>query len=158
MSESQPRDPDFARRCRDSFNRQKIMQAMAAEMPVIRPGYCEVELPIRPELTQHLGTVHAGVVATIAGNAGAYAAFSLAPPGTEIVGVEFKINFLGAAASGTLKAVGRAIDVGETIAVAEVEVFVVEQGRERAVARMQQTVMLVDAAQLRAAPTERAEP
>lgn len=157
MPEFQPRDPDYARRCRDSFDRQRIMQAMAAEMPVIRPGYCEVELPVRPELTQHLGTVHAGVFATIAGNAGAYAAFSLAPPGTEIVGVEFKINFLGSAASGRLKAIGRAVDVGETIAVASVEVFAVEQGRERVVARMQQTVMLVDEAQLRPPPSERPE-
>jgi uncharacterized protein (TIGR00369 family) len=99
------------------------------------------------------------VFATIAGNAGAYAAFSLAPPGTEIVGVEFKINFLGAAASGRLKAVGRAIDVGETIAVAGVEVFALDaQGRETLVARMQQTVMLVDAAQLRPAPQERPNP
>ena len=149
MTDFQPRDPDFARRCRDSFYRQKIMQAMAGEMPVIRPGYCEVEIPCRPELTQHLGTVHAGVYATIAGNAGAYAAFSLTPPATEIMGVEFKINFLGAAATGRLRAVGRAIAVGETTAVSAVEVFAVDQGREWLVARMQQTVMLVDEAQMR---------
>lgn len=158
MTDPQPRDPDYARRCRDSFYRQKIMQAMEAEMPVIQPGYCEVELPCRPELTQHLGTIHAGVFATIAGNAGAYAAFSLAPPGTEIVGVEFKINFLGAAASGRLKAVGRAVDVGETIAVSSVEVFAVEQGRDRLVARMQQTMMLADETQMRPQQTESPSP
>ena len=154
MSDLQPRDPDFARRCRESFDRQKIMHAMQGEMPVIRPGYCEVEIPCRPELTQHLGTIHAGVFATVAGNAGAYAAFSLTPPGTEVVGIEFKINFLGSAATGRLKAVGRAVEVGETTAVSSVEVFAVDQGRERLVARMLQTVMLADEAEMRPQLTE----
>lgn len=131
---------------------------MDGRMPVIRPGYCEVEIPCRPDLTQHLGTIHAGVFATIAGNAGAYAAFSLAPAGTEVVGVEFKINFLGSAATGTLRAVGRAVDVGKTTAVSEIDVFVVDQGRERLVARMQQTVMLVDESEMPPRQSERREP
>jgi acyl-coenzyme A thioesterase PaaI-like protein len=46
-----PADPAFAQRCRESFGRQKAMALIGARLTVVDPGYVEIELPWRAELT-----------------------------------------------------------------------------------------------------------
>jgi acyl-coenzyme A thioesterase PaaI-like protein len=58
-----PADPAFAQRCRDSFGRQKAMALIGARLTLVEPGYVEIELPWRAELTQQKGFVHGGIVA-----------------------------------------------------------------------------------------------
>ena len=61
-----PNDPNFAERVRASFDRQQAMALIGAHMPVIEPGYTEIHLHCRPEVTQQHGYVHGGVVGMIA--------------------------------------------------------------------------------------------
>ena len=134
-----PADPAFEHRCRDSFSRQKAMALIGASLAVVEPGYVEVRLPFRDDLTQQKGYVHGGILGMIADTACGYSAFSLMPAGCSLVTVEYKINILSPA-RGSLVAKGQVIRPGRTLTIARAEVYA-EDGRH--VATMQQTLMML---------------
>jgi uncharacterized protein (TIGR00369 family) len=134
-----PADPGFASRCRESFSRQKAMTLIGASLALIEPGYCEVHLPFRDDLTQQKGFVHGGIVGMIADSACGYSAFSLMPAGCSLVTVEYKINILSPA-RGSLIAKGQVIKPGRTLTIARAEVYS-QDGTH--VASMQQTLMML---------------
>jgi uncharacterized protein (TIGR00369 family) len=134
-----PADPAFEQRCRDSFSRQKAMALIGASLAVVEPGYVEVRLPFRDDLTQQKGYVHGGILGMIADTACGYSAFSLMPAGCSLVTVEYKINILSPA-RGSLVAKGQVIKPGRTLTIARAEVYA-EDGKH--VASMQQTLMML---------------
>jgi len=134
-----PADPAFEQRCRDSFSRQKAMALIGASLTVVEPGYVEVRLPFRDDLTQQKGYVHGGILGMIADTACGYSAFSLMPAGCSLVTVEYKINILSPA-RGSLVAKGQVIRPGRTLTIARAEVYA-EDGKH--VASMQQTLMML---------------
>ena len=134
---TEPADPRFEQRCRESFSRQKAMGLIGASLTVVEPGYVEVKLPHRQDLTQQKGYVHGGILGMIADTACGYAAFSLMPAGGSLVTVEYKMNILRPA-RGTLVARGQVVRAGRTLTVARGEVYS-EDGKH--VATMQQTLM-----------------
>jgi uncharacterized protein (TIGR00369 family) len=131
--------PAFEQRCRDSFSRQKAMALIGASLTVVEPGYVEVRLPFRDDLTQQKGYVHGGILGMIADTACGYSAFSLMPAGCSLVTVEYKINILSPA-RGSLVAKGQVIKPGRTLTIARAEVYA-EGGKH--VASMQQTLMML---------------
>jgi uncharacterized protein (TIGR00369 family) len=135
----QPSDPQFAARIRASFARQKAMALIGADLTVVEPGYTEVSLPYRDDLTQQKGYVHGGVIGMIADTACGYAAYSLMPPSASLVTVEYKINIL-APARGSLVARGEVLRPGRTLTVTRGEVYA-EDGKR--VATMLQTLMML---------------
>jgi len=124
----EPRDPDFTAKVRDSFGRQGIMGHLGARLERLEPGLVEISLPFRPELSQQHGYFHAGVVTTIADSAAGYAAFSLMPPGSSVLSIEFKVNLIAPANGQRLLARGRVIRSGRTITVCSMEVEVERDG------------------------------
>ena len=134
-----PADPGFERRCRESFARQKAMALIGASLTVVEPGYVEVHLPFRDDLTQQKGFVHGGILGMIADTACGYSAFSLMPAGCSLVTVEYKINILSPG-RGSLVAKGQVIKPGRTLTIARAEVYA-DDGKH--VASMQQTLMML---------------
>jgi len=135
----QPKDPAFAARVRASFARQKAMDLIGARLTVVEPGYTEITLPYRPELTQQRAYVHGGILGMIADSACGYAAYSLMPATSSLVTVEYKINIL-APARGDLVARGQVIRPGRTLTVTRGEIFTADGTH---VASMQQTLMML---------------
>ena len=134
-----PVDPKFAARIRESFGRQKAMALIGAALGAVEPGYVEVALPFREDLTQQKGFVHGGILGMIADTACGYSAFSLMPADCSLVTVEYKINIL-TPARGSLLAKGQVVKAGRTLTVARAEVYS-EDGKH--VASMQQTLMML---------------
>jgi uncharacterized protein (TIGR00369 family) len=134
-----PADPHFEARIRDSFGRQKAMALIGASLTVVEPGYVEVALPFRDDLTQQKGYIHGGIIGMIADTACGYCAFSLMPAGCSLVTVEYKINIL-MPALGALVAKGQVVKPGRTLTVARAEVYS-QDGKH--VASMQQTLMML---------------
>ena len=128
MSGFEPRDPAYADKVRDSFVRQRVMALIGATLGRVEPGLVEIELPYRDDLVQQHGYVHAGVVATIGDSAGGYAAFTLMPPGSSVLSVEYKIHMLAPADGERLRARGRVVRAGRTLTVCEFEVEVTKAG------------------------------
>jgi uncharacterized protein (TIGR00369 family) len=136
-------DPNFERRVRDSFARQAAMALIGATMTRVSPGRCEIELPVREDLTQQHRYVHGGVVGMIGDSAGGYAAFTLMPVDSSVLTVEYKINMLAPAKGERLLAVGSVVKPGRTLSIVRADVYALEDGRETLVAAMQQTLMVM---------------
>ncbi|MCX4815686.1 PaaI family thioesterase [Streptomyces sp. NBC_01239] len=69
--------PAVRKRVQDSFDRQGLMSHLGARVAHIGPGRVHLVLPVRPEVTQQHGYVHAGATSAIADSAGGYAVLTL---------------------------------------------------------------------------------
>ncbi|MDA1357608.1 MAG: PaaI family thioesterase [Proteobacteria bacterium] len=136
-----PRNPDYAAVVRESYARQTFMLHLGAELGEIAPGRCTVHLKARKELTQQNGFLHGGVVAALADVAGGYAAFTLFEPGTDILTVEIKINYLAPASGEALIARSEVIKSGRTLTIVRCDVFAINDGVETLCAAGQGTLM-----------------
>ena len=136
------RNPSFADEIKQSFAKQTMMALISAELTRVEPGVVEITLPYRADLAQQHGYVHAGIVTTIADTACGYAAYSLMPPKSEVLSVEFKVNLLRPAKGETFRAVAEVVKSGKTLTVVRADVFGVDRDGERAlVATMLATMM-----------------
>lgn len=138
-----PRDPNWDARVRDIVARQPIVAAFGIEIEKLEPGRCVMTMPFRADLGQQLGFFHAGVVSTLADNAGGMAAASLMSPGSEVLAVEFKINFIAPAKGAVMRAHGEVLKSGRTLTVTQVVVSMLDGDKETECAVMQQTCMAV---------------
>ncbi|HJR40936.1 MAG TPA: PaaI family thioesterase [Gemmatimonadaceae bacterium] len=131
------------RRVRDSFSRQRFMATIGARLTRVGEGEAVIEMPVRPEVTQQHGFVHAGVVAALADSACGYAALSLMDSDAAVLSVEFKVNLLAPAAGDRLTATGTVVKAGRTLTVCRGEVTAQRGAESVAVAVMQATMMSV---------------
>lgn len=140
---AEPPDPHFEARVRDSFARQRVMATLGARLARVAAGEVDVELPIRDDLTQQHGFLHAGILATILDSACGYAAYTLMPADAAVMSVEFKINLLAPAKGERVIARARVKKAGRTITVCDADAFAVTGGDEKLVASMVGTMMCV---------------
>jgi uncharacterized protein (TIGR00369 family) len=134
-------NPSFADEIKQSFAKQTIMGLIGAELTRVEPGVIEITLPYRADLAQQHGYLHAGIVTTIADSACGYAAYSLMPPNSEVLSVEFKVNLLRPAKGETFSAVAEVVKSGKTLTVVRADVFGIEQERRELVATMLGTMI-----------------
>lgn len=142
-----PKDPEYAAKVRVSFDRQKVMALLGAELTRVEPGLVEIALPFRDDLTQQHGYFHAGIVSTIADSAGGFAGFSLMPAGSSVLSVEFKLHLLAPADGDRITARGRVVRAGRTLTVTEMSVDVTKNGVASACAWGTQTLMRIERAE-----------
>ncbi len=141
MATFQPNDPGYAARVRESFARQHVMRFIGAELVDLQPGYCEIHLPYRPELSQQDGFFHAGIISTIADSAGGYAGYTLMPTDSRLLTVEYKMNLLAPARGERLVARGQVIKNGRTLVIAKADVGAIRDGEETLCATLLETLI-----------------
>jgi uncharacterized protein (TIGR00369 family) len=118
-----PQDPAFEARVRESFARQRHMATLGVTIERIAPGEVDLALPFDPRFCQQNGFLHAGAIASLADSASGYAASTLAPPDTDVLAVEFKINLLAPARGEGFIACARVLRAGRTLTVCQADVF-----------------------------------
>src|SRR5215216_1090936 len=124
-------NPSFAEEINLSFAKQTIMGLIGAELARVEPGIVEISLPYRADLAQQHGYLHAGIVTTIADSACGYAAYSLMPPNSEVLSVEFKVNLLRPAKGQAFSAVAEVVKAGKTLTVVRADVFALDNEDQR---------------------------
>ena len=135
-------NPAFADEIRQSFSKQTIMGLIGGELTRVEPGVIEISLSYRSDLTQQNGYVHAGIITTIADSACGYAAYSLMPPESDVLAVEFKVNLLRPAKGDRFVARAEVIKPGKTLTVVRADVVAIAGGEDRQlVATMLGTMM-----------------
>ena len=117
------------------------MGLIGAELTLVAPGVIEITLPYRKDLTQQHGYVHAGIITTIADSACGYAAYTLMPPGSDVLAVEFKVNLMRPAKGEKFVARAEVIKSGRTLTVVRADVHALSGGQRELVAIMQGTMM-----------------
>jgi uncharacterized protein (TIGR00369 family) len=126
---------------RASFARQGLMQMIGAEMASLGLGRCSIAVPFSERVGQQQGFFHGGLVGAVADSAGGYAALSLLPLGSEVVTLEYKVNFLRPAAGDRLVAEGSVLRAGRSVSVTRIDVFVEASGQRSICAALQQSIM-----------------
>jgi uncharacterized protein (TIGR00369 family) len=145
VADFEPRDPDYERRVRESFARQRALATFGARLLRVAPGEVEIGLAFREDLTQQHGYLHAGLTAALADTACGYAALTLAAPGAEVLSVEFKLNLLSPAVGERFVARARVVRAGRNITVCAGDLFALKDGAEKLVATMLATMMTAGA-------------
>ena len=84
-------------------------RSMGTRLRHFEPGVVEIELDLRPDLTQHHGQAHGAVLGYLADTVSAWAAASVAG---DVVTAEYKLNFLTAARGELLWARGEVLRTG----------------------------------------------
>jgi uncharacterized protein (TIGR00369 family) len=135
-------NPSFAEEIKASFAKQTIMGLIGAELSRVEPGIIEITLPYRADLAQQHGYLHAGIVTTIADSACGYSAYSLMPPKSEVLSVEFKVNLMRPAKGEMFVALAEVVKSGRTLTVVRADVLGVDHtGKRELVATMLGTMM-----------------
>jgi uncharacterized protein (TIGR00369 family) len=135
-------DPAYEARVRESFGRQSHMATLGAEIAFIAPGEVHLAFPFAEKFCQQNGFMHAGAIASVADSANGYAAYTLAPPDTDVLAVEFKINLLSPAQSPGFLACGRVLRPGRTLTVCQADVFTTGAGERTLIATMLSTIIV----------------
>ncbi|MCL5778041.1 PaaI family thioesterase [Limibaculum sp. FT325] len=145
MSETrwQIRDADYARRVHASFARQHFMTLLGARLASVAPGDVVIELPVRADLEQQHGYVHAGACWSIADSAAGYASQTLMAAEDGVLTVELKINLLAPAAGDLVRAHGRVERAGRQLMVGRSDVYAIRDGVEKHVATALGTFMVM---------------
>lgn len=137
----QASNPTYVEEVRDSFAKQIVMQLIGGELTRVEPGVVEISLSYRSDLTQQHGYVHAGIITTIADSACGYAAYTLMPPNSDVLAVEFKVNLMRPAKGETFLARAEVIKSGRTLTVVRADVHALTGEQSELVAIMQGTMM-----------------
>lgn len=106
-------------------------------------GWCETSLDVADRHLQQHGFAHAGVITTLADHTAGGAARAAVPPGSDVLTIEFKINFLRPVTDRRLVARGRTLQAGRKIVVAESEVFAGTDDPPRLVAKCVSTLVVI---------------
>jgi len=141
MAKFEALNPSFAKEVNDSFARQSIMSLIDARLTNIEPGRIDISLPFRGDLTQQHGYLHAGIITTIADSACGYAAYTLMPPDSEVLSIEFKINLLRPGKGDSFVARAEVLRPGKTVTAVRADVFALSNDKETLIATMQGTMM-----------------
>ena len=115
-------------------------QALGMSATEFEPGRVTFAIDVGPVHANPMGTVHGGVLTTLADSAMGIALASTLEDGETFTTVELKINFLRAVRSGRLSATGTIRQAGRTIALTTCDVV---DGEGRLVAHATATNMIL---------------
>ncbi|WP_336057678.1 PaaI family thioesterase [Nitratireductor sp. CH_MIT9313-5] len=137
-------DADFEARVRASFERQKAMKTLGAELTSVTPGTVEIEMPHNGDFTQQHGFLHAGAISMALDSACGYAAYSLMPADAGVLTIEFKVNLLAPGRGERFLFRGSVTKPGRTIIVADGQAYAYDaEDNARLIATMTGTMMTI---------------
>src|SRR6266849_9760035 len=116
------------------------METLGARIAEAAPGRVVLELIAGPQHRHGGGVVQGGVITQIADAAMGMSLATLQEDGVWNTTIELKINFLRPVREGRLRAIGRVVEIKQSLMFSEAEVF---DDRDRLVARASSTCMPV---------------
>ena len=134
-------NPDFEQTVRNSFAKQGLLRHLEAQLMTVQPGHVSITLPYSASVTQQHGFFHAGAVTTIVDTACGYAALTLMPPHSDVLTIEYKVNFVSPAQGDYVIARAQVLKPGRTVTVCQGDVFGVFKGQETLCSTMLATMI-----------------
>ncbi len=138
----QPRNPDYRAAVERYVGAQEYLTLIGVALVRIEPGLAEYRVPYQPAIGQQDGFFHGGVIGGIAEGVMGAAAATLVEAGANVVGAEYKVNFL-APGRGTLLARGIVLKPGRLIVCRADVLAVADDGSETLCAIAQGTMAAV---------------
>ncbi len=113
----------LARFARGEKPHHPVAELMEYSWTELEPGRAVVEMPVQPKHGNLRGFVQGGVLCVLADSAMGAAHIGYLKEGESHTTLEMKVSFLKPVSGGRLKAVGRVVKPGSTIAYTECEIF-----------------------------------
>ncbi|MBG9982384.1 PaaI family thioesterase [Aerococcaceae bacterium DSM 111020] len=129
-------------RIQDEFESNGFLKTIGAKLVKVEPGKVILSLEMTDNLTQQLGYMHAGAIATLADAASGLAALSMMPEDKTVLSVEFKQNNINACKEASIYAIASVIKSGRTLTVTNADVIGADS--EKMIAKMQATMIAID--------------
>ncbi len=143
MNKFQPSDPNYESRIRSSFDKQEAMKTIGANLVKVLPGEVHIEFSFIESLTQQHGYIHGGIIASVVDTACGYAACTLMSVDSEVLTIEYKVNFMSPAKGDRFKGIARVLKPGRNITVCSGDVIAIDKGKEKIIATMLATMISV---------------
>lgn len=121
---------------------QPFSSLIGAKVEAFTPAGVVVRVPFKPELTQHHGFIHGGMLATLADITLTFMGGAVL--GLSILTSEFKINFLRPAQGEEIISRGSVVAGGKRQAVTRCDIYAVKDGQEKLVATALGTIVVAD--------------
>jgi uncharacterized protein (TIGR00369 family) len=141
MPRLEPKNPDYRAVAAATFDRQQAMRTLRISIARLEAGEVDLSMPYSADWTQQNGFVHAGIITAGLDSACGIAAFTLMPPGSDILTVEFKTNLLAPAKGERFAFRASVVKAGRTLTVCEARAFAEADGVESLIATMTGTLM-----------------
>jgi uncharacterized protein (TIGR00369 family) len=141
MPRFEPKNPDYRAVAAATFDRQQAMRTLRISIARLEAGEVDLSMPYSLDWTQQNGFVHAGIITAGLDTACGIAAFTLMPPGSDILTVEFKTNLLAPAKGERFAFRASVVKAGRTLTVCEARAFAEADGIESLIATMTGTLM-----------------
>jgi uncharacterized protein (TIGR00369 family) len=141
MPRFEPKNPDYRAIAAATFDRQQAMRSLGISISRLEAGEVDLSMSYAPAWTQQNGFVHAGIITAGLDTACGIAAFTLMPPGCDILTVEFKTNLLAPAKGERFAFRAHVVKPGRTLTVCEARAFAQAGGSETLIATMTGTLM-----------------
>ena len=141
MPRFEPKNPDYRAVAAATFDRQQAMRSLGISISRLEAGEVDLSMSYAPAWTQQNGFVHAGIITAGLDTACGIAAFTLMPPGCDILTVEFKTNLLAPAKGERFAFRAHVVKPGRTLTVCEARAFAQAGGSETLIATMTGTLM-----------------
>jgi uncharacterized protein (TIGR00369 family) len=141
MPRFEPKNPDYRAIAAATFDRQHAMQSLGISISRLEAGEVDLSMAYALAWTQQNGFVHAGIITAGLDTACGIAAFTLMPPGCDILTVEFKTNLLAPSRGERFAFRAHVVKPGRTLTVCEASAFAQAGGSETLIATMTGTLM-----------------
>jgi uncharacterized protein (TIGR00369 family) len=125
------------------FYLANFIRDLDVRLEKVGAGTCETSLVVQERLRQQHGFVHGGVIAAMADHTAGGAARSVSGD-RDVVTVEFKINYLRPAIGNRLRCSASVLRAGQSVIVAESLVFAHYAGKEDLVAKLTETLFVIE--------------
>jgi uncharacterized protein (TIGR00369 family) len=119
------------------------MATLGVTVELVEEGRVKLKLPFNPNFTQQNGYMHAGIITTVVDTACGYASYTQMPETSNVLTVEFKVNFLSPAKGDYFVATGEVIRAGKQLFVAQGTVHAITGEKEKLIAQMQATMICI---------------
>jgi uncharacterized protein (TIGR00369 family) len=125
------------------FTDAAFLSHMGITLENVGPSWCETAMDVTGAHLQQHGLVHGGAVATLADHTCGGAARAAVRPGSDVITIELKINFLRPATTRRLEARGDVVRAGRTIIVSSANVYAVDGAQRTHVAACVSTLLAI---------------
>lgn len=136
-------NPNYKELVADKLSKNLFTQAIGFEMQHVEPGKTSGQLVIQPQHQQQNGFVHGGVLLTLSDIVAGFAAFTMVQDHEHVVTAEIKVSCLRPATGEALYAVGYVIKPGKQIHFCESEVYAIDNGEKKLVAKSSSSMAVV---------------
>jgi uncharacterized protein (TIGR00369 family) len=136
-------NPDFREYVELKISRNKYMQLIGFELPVIEAGRVEGILKFREIHEQQNGFVHGAVTSALCDMACGFAAYTLVNKGEQVFTAEIKVTYLRPGTAPEIYAHGWVIKPGKNFHFCEAEIFELHNNEKKIIAKASSTMAVV---------------